>query len=139
VLLQICKNNGFLVFFSWLTGSWEIEVHHRRKNIFQFDLNESKSFDSPPNKKYHFYLKDSLQVSLLICKNHGLKKCIPELGRVPELLINSEKASTHHVFDEYIGRFSRFSMIYIHDPELLYLKKAVVRLSEADIMLPKRN
>ena len=38
-------------------------------------------------------------------------------GRVPELLINSEKASTPHVFDGYIGRFSRlrFSMIRTHD------------------------
>ena len=42
------------------------------------------------------------------------------MGRVPELLINSEKASTPHVFDEYIGRFSRFrfSMIHTHDPLL---------------------
>ena len=41
------------------------------------------------------------------------------MGRVRELLINSEKASTFHLFDEYIGRFSRFqfSMIHTHDPE----------------------
>jgi hypothetical protein len=38
-------------------------------------------------------------------------------GLVPELWINSEKASTSHVFDEYIVRFSRFrfSMIQTHD------------------------
>jgi len=38
-------------------------------------------------------------------------------GRVPELLINSKKASTFHIFDEHIKRFLRFrfSMIQTHD------------------------
>jgi len=47
------------------------------------------------------------------------------LGRVPELLINSEKASTSHVFNEYIERFLRFrfSMIQTHDPILTCHRK----------------
>jgi len=47
------------------------------------------------------------------------------MGRVPELLINSEKASTSHVFNEYIERFLRFrfSMIQTHDPKMKQIKK----------------
>ena len=44
-----------------------------------------------------------------------------KIGRVPELLINSEKASTSHVFNEYIERFLRFrfSMIQTHYQKLV--------------------
>jgi hypothetical protein len=43
------------------------------------------------------------------------------LGHVPELLINSEKVSTPHGFDEHIWGFSRFrfSMIHTHDRFLI--------------------
>jgi hypothetical protein len=46
-------------------------------------------------------------------------------------LINSEKASTPHVFDEYIGRFSRFrfSMIHTHDQNTELIKMKYIRLN----------
>jgi len=52
-----------------------------------------------------------------------IKNFLANIGRVNELLINSEKASTPPVFGENVERFLclRFSITHTHDPNIVYV------------------
>ena len=60
----------------------------------------------------------SIQTASAACT--GSSSALPAIGRVLELLINSKKASTSPIFEEYVERFLclRFSITHTHDPTL---------------------
>ena len=69
------------------------------------------------------YLHDD-QIADLVHKYNERYLHWEELGRVRELLINSEKASASPIFEENVERFSciRFSITHGHDQELKHRK-----------------
>jgi uncharacterized membrane protein len=78
-------------------------------------------------------------VMVLIRKKYDLninssrdsKEKFGKIGRVRELLINSEKASASPIFEENVERFSciRFSITHGHDRKILEGKYQLIRIS----------
>jgi len=76
-----------------------------------------KNFTQQLISNGELFISENEIIKVPCCSDCYFKNIVKKSGRVLELLINSEKASTSHVFNEYIERFLRFqfSMIQTHD------------------------